>query len=472
MSDAAPPATVLIVDDDRGLLRLVEKSLRREGFTTATAASGREAINWLKERAADLMLLDLKLPDIEGKELIGQLAQIQRPVPFIVITGQGDERVAVDMMKRGALDYLVKDVQFQEFLPTMVRRAFGQLERERRLAAAEEELKREHAFISAVLDTSGALVVVLDREGRIVRFNRACEQTTGCSFEEVRGRRPWDLFIAPEELEQVKGMFAQLCSGRVPGLHENYWLTKSGERRLISWSNNVLRDAGERVEFVIGTGIDVTERQRLEKEILAVSSREQRRIGHDLHDGLSQQLAGIELMCEVLQQKLAAKSKAQAERAGEIACHVREAIAHTRSLARGLSPVQVEANGLMSALQELAANVEKMFKIECRFQCDEPILIRNNAAATHLYRIAQEAINNAIKHGKAKKILITFQPAADKHCLLVANDGADFPKDPDRSQGMGLRIMNYRAGEIGATLQIRGERARGTTVTCVFNKDL
>ena len=205
---------------------------------------------------------------------------------------------------------------------------------------------------------------------------------------------------------------------------------------------------------------------------LDASNREQRRIGQDLHDGLSQQLAGIELMCGVLEQKLAAKARSEADRAGEIARHVREAIAHTRRLARGLSPVQLDANGLMSALQELAANVERMFRIRCRFQCDEPILIHNNAAATHLYRIAQEAINNAIKHGKAKKILITFRPMGDKHCLLISNDGVRFPSETKQSQGMGLRIMEYRAGEIGATLQIHGGDGVGTTVTCAFDKNL
>lgn len=333
-------------------------------------------------------------------------------------------------------------------------------------------MKKEHAFIAAVLDTSGALVVVLDREGRIVRFNRACEQTTGFSFAEVASRKFWELFILPEELEPVKAAFLRLCSGPVPGQYENHWLTRQGESRLISWSNNVLLDADGKVEFVIGTGIDVTERKRLEQQILEISNREQQRIGQDLHDGLSQQLAGIELMCQVLQQNLAPQSKAEADRAAEIARYVREAIAHTRNLARGLSPVQLDANGLMSALQELVANVENMFKVKCRFQCDEPILIQNNAAATHLYRIAQEAINNAIKHGKARSILITFRPAGNRRALLVTNDGLEFPKDLKTGQGMGLRIMNYRAGEIGATLQIGSDDGKGTTVMCIFDKDL
>jgi two-component system CheB/CheR fusion protein len=217
---------------------------------------------------------------------------------------------------------------------------------------------------------------------------------------------------------------------------------------------------------------DITERKQLEKEILQISNREQQRIGQDLHDGLCQQLAAIELMCQVLQKRLATKSKGEADRAGEIARHVRAAMAHTRGLARGLSPVQLDANGLMSALQELAATVEKMFRVQCRFQCDEPILIQNNAAATHLYRIAQEAINNAIKHGKARRIQITFRPMGDRHCLLVSNDGVGFSAAPKSGPGMGVRIMNYRAGEIGATLQIRNDDGKGTTVLCAFSKDL
>ena len=472
MSPEKSPATVLIVDDDRGLLRLMEKSLRREGFAAATAASAREAIAWLTERRADLMLLDLKLPDVQGKELIAHLAEIQRAVPFIIITGQGDERVAVEMMKRGALDYLVKDVQFQEFLPTVVRRAFGQLQKENRLAAAETALKQEHAFISAVLDTSGALVLVLDTDGRIVRFNRACEHTTSYAFDEVRGKPFLDLFVPPEERDLAQSTFRPLRPGQPAGPFENHCLTRDGQRRLISWSNNVLLDGDGRVEFVIATGIDVTERKRLEQEILEISNREQQRIGQDLHDGLGQQLAGIGLMCEALRRKLAARSKADADQLEEIARHVGDAIGHTRDLARGLSPVQLDANGLMSALEELAASVRQVFKVDCRFQCDQPIPIHDNAAATHLYRIAQEAINNAIKHGKASRIRIRFFPAGQGHSLTVTNDGAPYPDAPKPGPGLGLRIMNYRAREIGATLQIRSDNGKGAILTCLFNRAL
>src|SRR5688572_29307829 len=124
MAEAQP--LILIVDDDRGMLRLIEKTLQRGGFATATAASARDAIQWLQTNRPALMLLDLKLQDMEGKEVINHLADMGMSLPFVVITGQGDERVAVEMMKRGALDYLTKDTQFQEFVPSVVRRALDQ----------------------------------------------------------------------------------------------------------------------------------------------------------------------------------------------------------------------------------------------------------------------------------------------------------------------------------------------------------
>src|SRR5690349_17682482 len=126
MESESQDATILIVDDDRGLARLIEKALRRDGFPAAIASSGEETVNWLKERHADLMLLDLKLPDLQGGALVERLEAQDNAVPFVVITGQGDERVAVDMMKRGALDYLVKDAQFLDFVPVVVRRALAQ----------------------------------------------------------------------------------------------------------------------------------------------------------------------------------------------------------------------------------------------------------------------------------------------------------------------------------------------------------
>jgi signal transduction histidine kinase len=204
----------------------------------------------------------------------------------------------------------------------------------------------------------------------------------------------------------------------------------------------------------------------LEKEILEISDREQRRIGQDLHDGLCQQLAGIELMSQVLEQKLAPRSKSDAARVGEIAGHVRDAISQTRLLARGLSPVTLDSEGLMSALEELASNTGKMFKVSCRFECDPPVLVDDHAVATHLFRIAQEAVSNAVKHGKAAQITIQLAKERNRAVMTVTDNGAGFPEIVPRKKGMGLRIMQSRAGMIGGTLISANQSGGGARIIC------
>ncbi len=135
----------------------------------------------------------------------------------------------------------------------------------------EEALRKERDFIAAVLSTAGALVVVLDCEGRIVRFNRACEQLTGYSFNEVRGKPFWDVLLIPEEVEAVKGVFAELRSGQFPKSHENYWVGKDGRRHRITWSNTALLGDNGTVEHVIGTGIDVSQRKNTEDALRKLS---------------------------------------------------------------------------------------------------------------------------------------------------------------------------------------------------------
>jgi signal transduction histidine kinase len=165
-SALSTPARIVIVDDDHGLLRLMEKIVRREGFTAITTSLGAEALDWLAKNDADLLLLDLKLPDFGGSQFMDQLEAAGRSIPFVIITGQGDERVAVEMMKRGALDYLVKDVQFIEFLPDVIRRALGKLETDRRLAAAQAALEVRTRELHAALNEMQAISYSISHDMR------------------------------------------------------------------------------------------------------------------------------------------------------------------------------------------------------------------------------------------------------------------------------------------------------------------
>ena len=308
------------------------------------------------------------------------------------------------------------------------------------LKRAEEALHEERNFASAVLDTVGALVLVLDPGGRIVRFNRACERTTGYASSEVIGGQVWDLFVAPEETARFREIFEQLRAGRLPAAYESAWATRQGARRVISWSSTVLADARGALEYVILTGIDVTEAKRLERTILEISGREQRRIGQDLHDGLGQHLTGVAFMSKVLEQKLREKSLPEAAEAAKIVALVNEAINKTRELSRGLLPVLSDARGLMSALERLALEVEDLFQVSCRFECDQPVLIRESDMATHLYHIAQEAVNNALRHGHPRHIVIRLA-GGEGSFLSVDDDGVgihDSRHTAPGAQGMGL----------------------------------
>jgi PAS domain S-box-containing protein len=215
---------------------------------------------------------------------------------------------------------------------------------------------------------------------------------------------------------------------------------------------------------------EIEGRKRLEKEILNISEREQKRIGQELHDSIGQQFTGIAFMMKVLEQKLGEKLPEEATEAVEIKKLVNQAMDQTRGLARGLHPVDLDSGSLILALQELAATTENLFGICCTVECDKSIPIDDAEVATHLYRITQEAITNAIKHGKTKNIRIELIHEKDKSILKVENDGLDFPEEfEDRGTGMGLQIMDHRADIIGASLDIHKAHEGGTILTCSFS---
>jgi len=213
---------------------------------------------------------------------------------------------------------------------------------------------------------------------------------------------------------------------------------------------------------------EIAERERLEKETLEISEREQRRIGHDLHDGLCQYLTATAMAAQVIAQRLDAQSQPESADLGELVRLIEDGIAMTRDIAHGIAPLEMESAGLVTALRALAENVSRISKVVCRVDCEVPPPLVDGTAATHLYRIAQEAVNNALRHGKPRQIVMSLSWARSRGTLTIEDDGAGLPEEWQSGRGLGTRIMAHRAGLIGGALSIEPNPTGGTWVICSF----
>jgi signal transduction histidine kinase len=275
-------------------------------------------------------------------------------------------------------------------------------------------------------------------------------------------------------LISVLSTFAWWCADRASGhLYSSEWLRVwDAVVRLMffclvmfaGWAFRRQRDA-------IRAQLELLERsQQLEQEIIGISEREQQRIGRDLHDGVCQYLAAIGFTASMLKHDLERESNVLAEKAEEIANLLQDAATRTRDLARGLSPVDRDEGGLESALEELASSTSRIAGISCSFICPEPMPIRDNTQSVHLFRIAQEALSNALKHGHAKAVVIALEAGDDACSLRVSDDGVGLVPSRSEGNGMGLSIMRYRARIISGRLEIHSNSPTGTVVVCTIGR--
>lgn len=344
------------------------------------------------------------------------------------------------------------------------------LEEEIRERKQTEEALRlsEEMFSKAFRSSPNGISIATLKDGRFINVNNSFLSSTGYSREEIIGKTHTELKIIPSQEERFRLMDMLEKQGRFRK-QEIIYCTKSGNIRMGVMSAEIIELWDE--PCMLSTIEDVTEAKRLEREILDISERERQKIGQDLHDDLCPHLIGIEVLSKVLNEKLEEKSLKEALYANKIRSLIKEGINKTRTLARGLCPVHLVAHGLESSLEELARNVEEIFGISCIFKCSSSVLIHDNTVATHLFYIVQEAVHNAIKHGKAEKILIDLSLKGSKITLKITDNGQGMPKTSD-TKGMGLRIMSYRAKMIGALLDVRRDVDGGTIVLISLRNDM
>lgn len=239
---------------------------------------------------------------------------------------------------------------------------------------------------------------------------------------------------------------------------------------LVIWALTSLRElqrnlevrARERAAVLVQ---EIAERERLQRELLEVSEREQRRIGQDLHDGLCQHLAGTALAAQVLSEKLAARHANETSDAEDVVELVGQSIGLSHRIANGLHPVEMDPEGLMHALAQFADTASELYAVRCRFAPTGTVLVHDSRVAENLYRIAQEALRNAVKHGDAKTVTIRLFTLRGQPALTVTDDGVGFGPAEAAKTGMGLRIMRHRAQAVGAQFAIDAGETGGMVVS-------
>jgi PAS domain S-box-containing protein len=332
---------------------------------------------------------------------------------------------------------------------------------------AETVLKESEEKFRTLFESAPIGMALHDARGKYLQTNQAYQRMLGFSDIELRQlsvRR----ITHPDDVLEGQRFFEEFREGkREQYQREKRYVHKDGHLVWAQASASAIRNSKGELIYIISMVEDITERKQLEQEVIETSANERRRVGHELHDGLGQYLAGIAFKAKALEQCLVAESLPHGAEAKELAALVSNAISQTRSLARGLDPIEVETIGLQAALQNLAVETQKFFNISCRFQCSENELEVDPQVSLTLYRVVQEAIHNGITHGEAGAIEIELSMNGANLCLRVQDDGTGFQPEGSRPGGIGLRVMQYRARSIGGSLRVSSEPQRGTEVHCM-----
>jgi PAS domain S-box-containing protein len=464
----------VLLEDDPADAELIQGELSRSGLKISWQLAAREPDfrTALSAAAPDLVLADYTLPGFDGMAALRIVRERWPNVPFVFVSGSLGEERAIDALKSGATDYVLKDRM--QRLPAVVKRALTEARERHELHNAELALEEQRVLLSTLIDNLPDVVYAINRDEQLTVVNRALVDLVKQPRGAVIGRKLGDFVELADRNDEGESIDALLLrSGRSQTDRERAVVGKNGSLRWWLTSKIPLRDpATGNVVGLVCASRDVSARKELEQEILEISNREQRRLGSDLHDGLGQELTGLSLLLKSLEVQITRETPRYVPQLSKITELLAHTIQSTRSLARGLAPVNLERGGLPEALRHLAARCTDMYALACRFE-DRTLRLPelDEGSATHLYRIAQEATTNAARYASAKNIQIELRSTPRKLYLSITDDGIGLSRGLAQGKpGLGLKIMEYRAHMMGGTVAFE-EPGQGTRVvlSCALN---
>ena len=324
---------------------------------------------------------------------------------------------------------------------------------------AEHALQASEARLRALLGAVPDIIFRMSRDGQYLDFHASDETLLAFPSQQIIGHHLADMF-EPNMSREALNHIATALDTQQPQRWEHQLVVRG---KVHDFEARLVPSGPDEVIVMVR---DITERTQLEREVVSIEERERIRIGRDLHDGLGQELTGISLGLQTLSQKLSREESPHLEAVRSLTNMVQKSISDTKRIARLLSPGFSESIGLSAALRALAGEINRHTGVRCRAHCSSNNDIRDSATGIHVYRIAQECINNALKHSGAGSIDLNFRRDEDSFILEVLDDGVGIPRERGRAEGMGLKSMRYRARMLHGRLEVTPRKEGGTRVLC------
>lgn len=460
---------VLCVEDDFACASLVRKMLARCGADTRCVPSSEDAFALLSLQQFDIVVSDIRLPGIDGVAFLGRVRRQYPSIPVVLMTGYASVETSVNALRMGAADYIVKPFRDQDEMPLCVWRTLSHARLQQVNRDLESKLLEGEEIFRALFENANDAMFLQYMDGRGVpgvfakANNRACVML---GYDE-RALKSMDLHdMVAEEHRWKLDVELRTIAEKESATFEVLLRGKSGAKTPVEISAHLFALNGRKA--LLSLVRDISARRDIERQLADVTERERRQVGIDLHDDICQDFASIDMLAGVLRGKLGKEFSTGLPEACLVGDLAQRGLAACKRLAAGLLAIELERDGLQTALSQMAADQERISGVRFSFEASGNVAVADETVARHVYRIAQEAVNNAVRHANATRITVALAEKSGEYSLRVEDDGKGLHIGPSGTGGMGLQIMRYRASVIGGSLDVSSRLGCGTSVTCTW----